>query len=112
ARRYAAFRPHGGIAATDTATVDLATGRGNARARRGRTARARMKMPLLEAKGLTLQLPDRAAKPVFGRPPLITLFRDVDLRMESGESVGIVGESGSGKTSLARTLLRLYEPSA
>jgi len=71
-----------------------------------------MKMPLLEAKGLTLQLPDRAAKPVFGRPPLITLFRDVDLRMESGESVGIVGESGSGKTSLARTLLRLYEPTA
>ena len=30
--------------------------------------------------------------------------------MEPGESVGIVGESGSGKTSLARTLLRLYEP--
>ena len=69
-------------------------------------------MALLEARGLTLRLPDRAAKSLFGGPPLITIFRDVDLRMEPGESVGIVGESGSGKTSLARTLLRLYEPTA
>ena len=68
-------------------------------------------MPLLDARRLTLQLPDRAAHRLFGGPtPLTTLFRDVDLCMESGESVGIVGESGSGKTSLARTLLRLYEP--
>ena len=67
-------------------------------------------MTLLEARSLTLQLPDRAAKPLFGGSPLTTLFRNVDLRMETGESVGIVGESGSGKTSFARTLLRLYEP--
>ena len=70
-------------------------------------------MALLDARRLTLQLADRAAKRLFGGPPpLTTLFRDVDLRMEPGESVGIVGESGSGKTSLARTLLRLYEPTA
>jgi len=69
-------------------------------------------MALLEARGLTLQLPDRAVKPLFGGAPLATLFRGVDLRMEPGESVGIVGESGSGKTSLARTLLRLFEPTA
>jgi len=70
-------------------------------------------MALLDARKLTLRLPDRAAESPFGRaPPLTTLFRDVDLRMEPGESVGIVGESGSGKTSLARTLLRLYEPTA
>ncbi len=59
-----------------------------------------------------MQLPDRAARTLLGGSPLTTLFRDVDLRMEPGESVGIVGESGSGKTSLARTLLRLYEPTA
>jgi len=69
-------------------------------------------MALLEARNLSLRLPDRAMKPLFGAAPHTTIFRDVNLRMEAGESVGIVGESGSGKTSLARTLLRLYEPTA
>ncbi|MEX0957736.1 MAG: SDR family oxidoreductase [Burkholderiales bacterium] len=68
-------------------------------------------MPLLEANGLTLRLPDRSAKPLFGAAPLADIFRNIDFSLEPGESVGIVGESGSGKTSLARTLLRLYEPS-
>jgi ABC-type oligopeptide transport system ATPase subunit len=69
-------------------------------------------MVLLEAKSLSLRVPDRVGRPVFGATPRVTLFRDVDLRMEPGETVGIVGESGSGKTSLARTLLRLYQPTA
>ena len=69
-------------------------------------------MALLEARGLTLQLPDNSATPLFGAAPLITIFRDMNLALEAGESVGIVGESGSGKTSFARTLLRLYEPTA
>lgn len=67
-------------------------------------------MALLEARDLGLILPDRSAKPLFGRAPVADIFRKVDLVIEQGESVGIVGESGSGKTSLARTLLRLYEP--
>src|SRR3954468_11602844 len=67
-------------------------------------------MPLLSAKGLSLRLPDRAAQPLFGRPPLTEIFTDVNIDLEAGESLGIVGESGSGKTSLARTLLRLYRP--
>ena len=69
-------------------------------------------MALLEARGLTLALPDRSATPPFGTAALTMIFRDVDLAIEPGESVGIVGESGSGKTSLARTLLRLHEPTS
>jgi peptide/nickel transport system ATP-binding protein len=69
-------------------------------------------MALLEARGLTLQLRDRSATSLFGAAPLITIFRNMNLALESSESVGIVGESGSGKTSFARTLLRLYEPTA
>ena len=69
-------------------------------------------MALLEARGLALSVPDRSATPLFGAAPETTIFRGVDLAIEPGESVGIVGESGSGKTSLARTLLRLYEPTA
>lgn len=68
-------------------------------------------MPLLEAKGLTLRLPDRSMNRIVGKAPLTTIYRNIDLSLEFGESLGIVGESGSGKTSLARTLLRLYEPS-
>ncbi len=69
-------------------------------------------MALLEARGLGLQLPDRSVRSLFGTAPVARIFHGVDLAIEAGESVGIVGESGSGKTSLARTLLRLYEPTA
>jgi len=67
-------------------------------------------MPLLSARGLSLSLPDRAAQPVLRRRALVEIFKDVDLELQAGESLGIVGESGSGKTSLGRTLLRLYRP--
>jgi len=66
--------------------------------------------PILEATGLQLSLPDRAATPLFGPPPLIEILKGIDLIVRPGEAVGIVGESGSGKTSLGRTLLRLYRP--
>ena len=66
--------------------------------------------PILEARGLRLSLPDRAASPLFGPPPTVEILKGIDLAIHPGEAVGIVGESGSGKTSLGRTLLRLHRP--
>ncbi len=70
---------------------------------------------MIRAEGLGLALPDRGRRAGgfgFGRPPLLTILDGIDLQVGPGESVGLVGESGSGKTSLGRTLLRLYRPTA
>lgn len=37
---------------------------------------------------------------------------DVSLKVKKGETIGIVGESGCGKTTMGRTILKLYEPTA
>ena len=69
-------------------------------------------MSLLEAQGLGLALPDRAAKRLFQPAPQREILKDVDLAVALGEAVGLVGESGSGKTSLGRCLVRLYQPTS
>ena len=38
------------------------------------------------------------------------VLRDVSLTIPQGQTVAVVGETGSGKTTLARLLLRFYEP--
>jgi peptide/nickel transport system ATP-binding protein len=37
---------------------------------------------------------------------------DVSLTVSRGETLGLVGESGCGKSTVGRTILRLYEPTA
>jgi heme ABC exporter ATP-binding subunit CcmA len=46
------------------------------------------------------------------RRPGTLVLRDVDLRIASGESLGIFGANGSGKTTLLRVMATLLRPSA
>ncbi len=39
-------------------------------------------------------------------------LRDVDLTVAAGTTIGLVGRTGSGKTTIARLLLRLYDPTS
>jgi ABC-type multidrug transport system fused ATPase/permease subunit len=57
---------------------------------------------------LTLSLKDVAyAYPSRPDQPVLS---DVNLKIKPGSMVGIVGESGHGKTTLAKFLLRFYDP--
>ena len=47
----------------------------------------------------------------FNYPGSPILFEDFSINIKNGASIGIVGDTGSGKTTLAKLLLRLYDPS-
>ena len=47
-----------------------------------------------------------------GRKKLLTAVSDVSFTLNEGETLGVVGESGCGKTTLGRTLMGIYEPTA
>ncbi|MGF1625489.1 MAG: ATP-binding cassette domain-containing protein, partial [Alphaproteobacteria bacterium] len=46
------------------------------------------------------------------RVAMVEILKDISLTLHRGGALGLVGESGSGKTSLGRTLMRLYRPTA
>ena len=61
-------------------------------------------VPLIELRGLTVEIPTPAG---WIRP-----VDDISFTLETGESLGLVGESGSGKSMLALSLMGLLPPGA
>lgn len=66
-------------------------------------------MALLEVRNLEKRFSMRRA---FGRRLTVWAVRGVSFDVEEGETFGLVGESGSGKTTVARSIVRLIEPSS
>ncbi|HEY3366276.1 MAG TPA: ABC transporter ATP-binding protein [Symbiobacteriaceae bacterium] len=68
--------------------------------------------PLVEVRDLKMHFPVYAGFPV---PRVVANVKAVDgvsFAVAPGETLGLVGESGCGKTTVGRTLLRLYQPTA
>jgi ABC-type polysaccharide/polyol phosphate transport system ATPase subunit len=60
---------------------------------------------------------NRTLKDIFvarGRPPVtdVLALRDVSLRAEQGEALGLVGRNGSGKTTLLRIMSGIIKPTS
>lgn len=66
--------------------------------------------PLVSIRGLHKHFD--VGRKLFGPKPVLRAVDGVDLDIRRGETLGLVGESGCGKSTLARTLIRLYQPSA
>ena len=84
--------------------TSLDTAPGNSSAASGDT--------ILEVTGLTKYFPIRQGIVFKRHVGDVRAVDGVDLTLRKGETLGLVGESGCGKSTVARTLLRLHEPTA
>jgi peptide/nickel transport system ATP-binding protein len=66
---------------------------------------------ILDVKGMKKYFPIQKGllKRVVGN---VKAVDDVSFYLREGETLGLVGESGCGKTTVSRTIIRLYEPTA
>ena len=68
--------------------------------------------PLVEVSELKVYFPIKSGIVLDRHVGDIKAVDDVSLTIERGETLGLVGESGCGKSTIGRTVLRLYEPTA
>ena len=66
---------------------------------------------LLKVENLKMYYPIRGGV-FFRRVAVNYAVDDVSFEIRKGETLGLVGESGCGKSTVAKTVLRLYEPTA
>src|SRR5881392_1710518 len=67
---------------------------------------------LIEVQNLKMYFPIRSGIVLDRHIGDIKAVDDVTFEIRRGETLGLVGESGCGKSTVGRTILRLYEPTA
>ena len=65
--------------------------------------------PLVEVKNLKQYF---SVNTGFFKSRPLKAVDDVSFTIQKGETLGLVGESGCGKTTVGRSLLQLYKPTA
>jgi peptide/nickel transport system ATP-binding protein len=68
--------------------------------------------PLVELENLKVYFPIKSGMVLDRHVGDIRAVDDISLTIERGETLGLVGESGCGKSTVGRTILRLYKPTA